>query len=155
MELTSLEYANLIAWIASVKHGVNLGKTQLQKLLFMFYGVCFAKFGDPPFRDDTPKAFPFGPVFPRPYKRYIGYPVDLTQKDKDCFMQKPEVLKVAVGIVDEFYKCSATRLSEWSHRDGSPWKEAVYRDNCPAWGREIDADKIKGFFSNPDWKIGI
>ena len=70
-------------------------------------------------------------------------------------MQHQEILKVAVEIVDEFSGYSATRLSEWSHKDGSPWKEAVYRDGQPAWGREISADKIKEFFSKPDWKIGI
>ncbi len=155
MNPTSLDYANLIAWIALTKHGVRLGKTQLQKLLYIFYGLALARFNDVPFNDDTPKAFPFGPVFPRSYKRYDGTVRSLTQTDKDLFMQKVDLLRLATWVTDNFGMLSATTLSEWSHRDEAPWKKAVYRDNTPAWGREITREDILDYFRRTDWNVGL
>lgn len=155
MELSSIEYAKLIAWLSLAKHNVTLGKTQLQKLLFIFYGLCLAEYNIVPFADDTPKAFPFGPVFPRPYKRYSGVVGNLTMEEKSKFIESPNLLKLATNVVDEFCRFSAMRLSEWSHREGSPWKKAVYRDGKPAWGREIDKSDIEDFFKRADWRIGL
>lgn len=155
MNPTSLDYANLIAWIALTKHGVRLGKTQLQKLLYIFYGLALAQTGMVPFNDDTPKAFPFGPVFPRSYKRYDGTIRSLTQADKDSFMKNVDLLRLATWVTDSFSKLSATSLSEWSHREGAPWKKAVYRDNTPAWGREIIKDDILDYFRRADWNHGL
>ena len=155
MNPTSLDYANLIAWIALTKHGVRLGKTQLQKLLFIFYGLALAQSGQPPFDDDTPKAFPFGPVFPRTYKRYDGTVRALTQEDKNRFMMNVDLLTLITRVTDSFCMHTAARLSEWSHRDGAPWKLAVYRDGNPAWGREILNADIAEFFNRPDWNLGL
>lgn len=154
-KLTSLDYANLIAWLAMVKHGVHLGKTQLQKLLYIFYGKCLASNGNPPFDDDTPKAFPFGPVFPRSYKRYFGFPAELNQDDKNRFAQKPDILKTAVEVVDSFHMHTASRLSEWTHITDGPWYRAVYSGDKPAWGREISKENITEFFRKEDWKNGL
>lgn len=155
MNPTSLDYANLIAWIALMKHGVRLGKTQLQKLMYIFYGLAIAKNGNPPFDDDTPKAFPFGPVFPRSYKRFDGTVRDLTQTDKDSFMQNADLLKLATWVTDSFCMHSATTLSEWSHKDDAPWKKTVYRDNKPAWGREISTEDISEYFNRDNWYLGL
>lgn len=152
---TSLDYANLIAWIALTKHGVRLGKTQLQKLLFIFYGRALAETGETPFLDDKPKAFPFGPVFPRSYKKYMGNVRDLTQADKDQFMLNINLLTLATRVVDRFCFHTASQLSEWSHRDGAPWKQTVYRDNQPAWGREMLDEEISTFFNRSDWDLGL
>ena len=154
MELSSLEYAKLIMWLAITKHNVYLGKTQLQKLLFIFYGRCLAM-GVMPFRDDTPKAFPYGPVFPRSFKRDYTCNYDLTQEEKGMFIQTPDILRLVVSVVEEFCHISATRLSEWSHRDNSPWKKAVYRGDKPAWGREISEADIRNYFNREDWKVGL
>lgn len=155
MELSSLEYAKLIAWLAFTKHNTYLGKTQLQKLLFIFYGLCLANGFGVPFRDDTPKAFPYGPVFPRSFKRDYFAHWDLTQEEKGMFIQYPDFLRLAVAVVSEFCRYSASRLSEWSHREGSPWKKTVYRDDNPAWGREIDQNDIESFFKKEDWRVGL
>lgn len=155
MNPTSLDYANLIAWIALTKHGVRLGKTQLQKLLYIFYGLALVQTGEVPFNDDTPKAFPFGPVFPRSYKKYSGTIKDLTQEDKDNFMKNVDLLSLVTWVVDTFCMYTASQLSEWSHRDGAPWKLAVYRDNAPAWGREMLNSDIADFFNRSDWSLGL
>lgn len=69
MKLTSLDYADLLNWIAYNKYGALLNKTQINKLLFICYGMYLAATGGKVlFEDDTPKAWPYGPVFPRVYK---------------------------------------------------------------------------------------
>lgn len=70
-------------------------------------------------------------------------------------MEDKEALRRAIGVVDNYHSLSASHLSEWSHREGSPWKKAVYRDNTPAWGREIDKKDVESFFRNPNWNQGL
>lgn len=157
MELNSLAYVRLIAWIAAFKHRVILNKTQMQKLLFMCYGQALAMEGTPLFADDTPKAWPFGPVFPRSYKRYEEVmPSDLSSDEKNRFAQNIPILQMIARTVAEYCHVSATRLSDWSHSKGSPWWNTVFdpKDGS-AWNREISLEMIRSYFQNDDWKIGI
>lgn len=157
MELNSLEYVKLIAWIAAFKHRVILNKTQMQKLLFMCYGQALVIEERPLFTDDTPKAWPFGPVFPRSYKRYEEVmPSDLSSEEKNRFAQNIPVLKMIAQTVADYCHVSATRLSDWSHSKGSPWWNTVFdpKDGS-AWNREISLDMIKSYFQNDDWRMGI
>lgn len=55
MKLTSLDYADLFNWIAYNKYVVQLDKMQINKLLFMCYGMYLAATGGKVlFEDDTP-----------------------------------------------------------------------------------------------------
>lgn len=156
VEQTSIDFTRLIAWIAYFKHGVILNKTQMQKLLFMCYGQALVLSGKPLFRDDTPKAWPFGPVFPRSYKRYEEHvPEDLAIEEKRQFASSPEVLRMVAQTVADYCRVSATRLSDWSHRSGSPWQKTVFLDGKAAWNREIGDEMIKEYFSTPNWRAGI
>lgn len=157
MELNSLEYVKLIAWIAAFKHRVILNKTQMQKLLFMCYGQALVMEGKPLFADDTPKAWPFGPVFPRSYKRYEEVmPIDLSSEEKDRFAQNIPILQMIAKTVADYCHVSATRLSDWSHSSGSPWWKTVFDpDKGSAWNRVIEDDLIKSYFQNEDWRIDI
>ena len=156
MELSSLEYTKLIAWIAAFKHRVILNKTQMQKLLFMCYGQALATENKPLFDDDTPKAWPFGPVFPRSYKHYEEImPSDLSPEEKDRFAQDIPILQMIARTVSQYCHVSATRLSDWSHSKGSPWWNTVFAPEGSAWNREISLDLIKSYFQNEDWRSGI
>lgn len=156
MELTSLDYTKLIAWIAAFKHRVILNKTQMQKLLFMCYGQALVLENRPLFTDDTPKAWPFGPVFPRSYKRYEEtLPDDLTDEDKRRFSENRDVLLMIAQTVANFCHTSATRLSEWSHQPGSPWQQTVFSGDNPEWNRPIPPQIIQEYFSNSNWSSGI
>ena len=116
MELTSLDYIKLIAWIAAFKHRVILNKTQIQKLLFMCYGQALAMVHRPLFDDDIPRAWPFGPVFPRSYKYYEEVmPADLSIEEKNHFAQNIPLLRMIARTVADYCHVSATRLSDWSH----------------------------------------
>lgn len=69
MALTSIDYARLIQYTAQRKHMVLLNKTQINKILFYVYGAYLADTGKALFSDDTPKAWTYGPVFPKPNKK--------------------------------------------------------------------------------------
>lgn len=157
MELTSLEYVCLLAWIAFSRHNVILNKTQMQKLLFMCYGQALVMDGGRLlFRDDIPRAWPFGPVFPRSYQWYEErIPRDLTDEEKRQFVAEPNILRMISRTVAEYCHISATRLSYWSHQNGSPWQQTVFSGNRPEWNREIRQNVIIEYFSNPNWRTGI
>lgn len=150
--LKSLDYVRLIAWLAYFKFRIILNKTQMQKLLFICYGLSAAK-NKIMFPDDTPKAWPFGPVFPRSYKNYDEtVPADLSENDKKRFAEEPDILRIVSYVVDNFHSYSATRLSEWSHRQGGPWFKTVFPEGGrTAWNREISTDEIKNYFSDNRW----
>lgn len=156
MELTSLDYMRLIAWIAAFKHKVILNKTQMQKMLFMCYGQALAMGSRRLFTDDTPKAWPFGPVFPISYKRYEEImPTDLSAEEKTRFAQNIPILQMIARTVSDYCHISATRLSDWSHSKGSPWWKTVFAPQGSAWNREISDDLIQSYFQNDSWRSGI
>lgn len=152
IELTSIDYVRLIAWLAYYKRGLILNKTQMQKLLFMCYGQAQVINDAPLFIDDTPKAWPFGPVFPRSYKRYEeNIPSDLTIEEKRRFAGDVRVLSMIARTVTSYARYSASRLSDWSHLKDGPWYKTVFGGDKPAWNREIPAELIHEYFSNPNW----
>lgn len=158
MVLNSLNYVRLISWLAYNKHKTILNKTQMQKLLFICYGLYYSKYDKPLFDDDNPKAWPFGPVFPRSYKRYVEeIPMDLSKDEKSAFLEDRTTLQLITKVVDSYYCYSASTLSEWSHRKDSPWAKTVFSDsdNSIQWNKEIDSSTIKNFFGSEKWKVGL
>lgn len=154
MELQSTNYARLIAWLAYNKHHVILGKTQLQKLLFICYGCNLAQGRGKLFDDDIPKAWPFGPVFPKTYKRYQPENIELSNDEKATFANNLPTLQMIVKIVDNYYNRSAVQLTAWSHKDGSPWRKTFIK-NKKKWNCEIEEDDIKEYFSSTIWNEGL
>lgn len=123
----------------------------------MCYGQALADGGKPLFSDDTPKAWPFGPVFPRTYKRYEEQqPENLTEEMKQRFAEDADRLRMIAATVSKYSHVSALRLSEWSHTKGSPWWITVFdEERGTGWNREITPEIIKDYFSNPSWQVGI
>lgn len=153
MKLTSIECANIVNWIAFHKYNVALNKTQMQKILYLIYGIYLSTTQDKLFVDDTPKAWPFGPVFPRVNKYYT--PGVIPSKES-LSLSKIEDNTVAFDIikyvVEKFYKFSAIRLSEWSHSENGPWYKTVYGEGKSSsnsevkWNVEISDELIKNYF---------
>lgn len=156
VDLTSLDYMRLIAWMAYFRNGVILNKTQMQKLLFICYGVGLADKPDCPiFTDDTPKAWPFGPVFPITYKRYVeNYPTPLTETEKVKFTDSVGNLAQVDEIVSKYCHYPSVRLSGWSHQTGSPWAQTVFAKEGVKWNRPISLDAISEYFKG-DWSKGL
>lgn len=150
-KLTSIDYANIINWIAYNKFGVLLNKTQMQKILFISYGVYLATYDTKLFEDDTPKAWPFGPVFPRVNKHFNpGIPKSINEDLKQGIIKNENAVRTIISVVEKYHKYSAKTLSEWSHQPGGPWSQTVYGENAEKkeiqWNLPIEDDKIKIFF---------
>lgn len=150
--LNSIDYSDLISWTAYHKYGVLLNKTQMQKLLFMCYGWYIAATGKPLFTDDTPKAWPFGPVFPRVNKRFIPGvpPKGFSEEKKREFLNDHTSMGIVIKIVEKYHNVSAHDLSEWSHQEGGPWHQTIYgkdeKNTSIKWNQIISDEIIKDYF---------
>lgn len=157
MELTSINYAKLIAWLAFNKHRITLNRTQLQKILFVCYGLYLANHPDKSlFNDDKPQAWPFGPVFPRSYNRYnsiIG--CELTTEEKKEFLKDRDTLGMIVRITDKLCYYTARSLTAWSHQPDTPWSKVVIQDGEVHWKTKLNDEDIKRYFSSDAWKQGL
>lgn len=159
MELKSIDYARLIQYAAQKLHLTKLNKTQINKILFYVYGVYYAEKKKKLFEDDSPKVWPYGPVFPIVNKRVnvneiiTSFPPETVKefnKDKDA-------LNLVKSAVDAMYDMSAIALTRWSHSEGSPWYNSLYiKDENGKitgqnkWNSPIDLKYIKEYFSNKD-----
>lgn len=155
VKCTSLDILRLITWIAYYKNNVILNKTQVQKILYICYGLSLAKSRTPLFEDDTPKAWPFGPVFPITYRRYIEhYPAPITEEEKKKFGEIP-IINDIFKVVNRYCHYTSKSLSEWSHQIGGPWWQEVYKDGTGAkWNNQIPNDSICKFFEG-EWNKGL
>jgi uncharacterized phage-associated protein len=103
------------------KEGIILNVTKVQKLLFIAYGVYLAATGHI-LLDESPKAWPFGPVFPKTRTK-VDYG-QIIAIDHSCFekiAQDDFVTKLFEDLINTYSPTSASALSEWSHMEGSPW----------------------------------
>lgn len=151
VELTSINYAELLKYLAYTRHKVVLNNTQVNKLLFMCYGCVLALTGKQMFTDDTPKAWPYGPVFPKVFKRYTPDVHFLSEKEKDVFRNNPDTLRVCTQIVDKYHILSAYQLSVWSHQENGPWYKTVNynkKDGKVQWNKVIPDELIKSYFKD-------
>lgn len=162
MKLTSIDYARLIQYTAQRKHMVLLNKTQINKILFYVYGAYLADTGKPLFDDDTPKAWTYGPVFPRPNKAVdISEVIKSFPKDKiESYKSNKKALDITIKSVDNMYDRSALSLTKWSHVEGSPWYNTIYDKDGNGnvisqkpWNTRIEDKLIKDYFSRQENRI--
>lgn len=146
-KLTSLECSDIINWIAFKKHSVALNKTQMQKILYLCYGIYYAQSNTTLFDDDSPRAWPFGPVFPRVNKNFEpGFIKDIQPSVINKLKADNRAFNTIVDAVKRYHKYSATYLSAWSHKEDGPWYGTVYGDGTAEWNKEISKADIKDYF---------
>jgi uncharacterized phage-associated protein len=128
------------------ERGKVLNTTKVQKMLYIIYSYFLAKH-DYQIFSETPKAWPYGPVFPR------------TRKKVDCIIQKlddPELSDIKSdttivdkfnSVIDKYSKFTASELSDWSHMEGSPWDKTT-KESDFKWGDFIPNEYISDYFSN-------
>lgn len=163
VELTSLDFARLIQFAAQKFYKMLLNKTQINKILFYVYGVYLVKTnGNHLFSDDTPKAWPFGPVFPRVYKKIAtdevvtGFPPEIVS----AFQNNQEALTIIEEAVRSMHDMSAYDLTKWSHEEGSPWYRTIYNLDQEGniisqnpWNSKIEDDVIMDYFSKEEHRF--
>lgn len=130
------------------KHGNTLNMTQVQKLLYIAYGSILQKYNFP-FIDEHPRAWPFGPVFPKTRNtKHIDYDKqeDLSDHDFSQIKNDCEINEVLEHVVTKYSTVSAGALSSWSHSPGGPW-DRVVRETNEKWNTVIPDEYIREYFT--------
>ena len=129
------------------KDGKVITQLYVQKLMFIFEAYYMNVTNENKLYDCKFKAWNFGPVAPRLYKRYKNYGKDdirLSKEEEEAGNQISEQKK---QIMKELYKTfkdfSAMELVSFTHAEGSPWKEVW--DSNP-YG-DISKESMKEWFS--------
>jgi len=145
MKYNSYEIARYIMYLCEQKKQNDAryvyNNTKIQKLLFAVYGTLLARFGKA-FIDESPKMWPYGPVFPRVFNKIKEEGFQAKPLVCDC---SEEIIEYINRTIDFFGKYSATTLSNWSHEPDSPWSRTreVYGDD---WNKDIQPMDIKEYF---------
>lgn len=141
MRYDSLDFAAHIARLCN-KFGYTYNNTKIQKLLYCCYGCVLAKFGER-IVDEYPRAWQYGPVFPRVFN-FIHKKKNLLDREEIDTLS-PEVGAFVEEVVKMFGKYKAVSLSDWTHKDGSPWDAVVNKMGCGLQG-VIPDEIIEDYF---------
>ncbi len=133
--------ANYVRAVAGA-NGFSLNVTQVQKILYIIYGAFLGK-NDRIVLDETPQAWPYGPVFPcarskadySRIRKVEDINIDLLSEDKTVIDE----------IVSKYSKYPAGQLSKWSHTKDSPWDKTT-KEIGFKWGTPIPVAYIKEYF---------
>jgi uncharacterized phage-associated protein len=135
----------IVAYLNS--RGADVNMTKIQKLTYIVYGTYLAVKGER-LVDEHPRAWPYGPVFPTARKQLSRQDlnsIDLSDSDLGVIKSDPDVVHVMEAVFRTFGRLSAGVLSEWSHRDGSPWERTVSSEGFN-WNDPIDDESVKSHF---------
>lgn len=126
------------------KNNISYNNTKIQKLLYCVYGVMLA-WKDIRVCDEYPRAWTYGPVFPKVFN-YIYKKKNIAEFSTTIFEGEYEELKTAVHrVLEVFGSLSASELSAWTHREGSPWWKVVKLGNA-GWNSFMPDEYIKEYF---------
>jgi len=125
---------------------------KLQKMVYFAHGLHLAMHGKPLVNEEF-EAWKFGPVVPDIYSTYKQWGSAMINQDNDDVLMwalnrtdsdvLADSVEEAINMTWEITKdVSGFRLSEWTHADGGPWKQA-YKPyyNCP-----IPNESIQQYF---------
>jgi len=144
--MKTLELAKDIAFLCQ-KNNYQFNNTKIQKLLYLFVGFCLINNIDEIYDiDEKPKIWPYGPVFPRVHKRYQNE-IKKCQQDFIKSVSDEKIKEILEQTVKKWGNISAAVLSDWSHRQGSPWHDLA-TIKIAKWNTEIDLEDIKIYFKN-------
>jgi len=135
----------IAAYFNDKRADVNI--TKIQKLTYIAYGSYLAIF-DARLIDEHPQAWPYGPVFPTTRKHLLKTDLNAISLQDTDFKEISSDRDI-VSLIDMIYKTfgswSAASLSDWSHKEGSPWEKTVSSKSF-RWGDKINDDYIKSYF---------
>lgn len=149
MQNTLNKYDSVIAakylLALAYQKGIVLNVTKVQKMLFIAYGYFIANHNHT-LLTENPKAWPFGPVFPRTRKKIdFGKVITLSDTDLEGIKKDELVTDIFNNIIDKYSKYSASQLSDWSHMKDSPWDKTTKQSGFD-WNQTIPDDFIKEYF---------
>ena len=128
-KLSSLDVSRYIRFLAMNRYHVALNRTQVNILLY----VCFAYYHvlnnstESPLSDaEAPKAWLYGPTFPRAYNLFDDYNFSIKTRVKSRIEQDPMWSRIVPFVVDKFRRYSSFDLVRWVQRVGTPWHVTVF-----------------------------
>lgn len=123
---TCFDSNDVMAHILGVcqKKGINWNATKAQKLLYCCYGIVLAAF-DEKLTEETPKAWQYGPVFPRTFNGLRKNRIIPGEDHGFSVSCNPKWLSLIDQTISTYGQFSASELSTWSHKPGSPWARAT------------------------------
>lgn len=133
----------------ATRKGYFINQTKLQKLLYILYGGYLTNFNES-LLNEHPKAWPYGPVFPRVQKKFakVGGNLDYANIDSEEYADinaDNNVRLLIDDVLKTFGQWTAQTLSIWSHKEGSPWAQALAANNME-YNAVISDDSIKEYF---------
>ena len=132
----------------AVQKGYFMNQTKLQKLLYIVYGAYLTQYEES-LVDEQPRAWPYGPVFPRVQQQFakvrnLAY-ADIASADYEPIRENGKLRSLIDNVIQTFGDWTAQALSEWSHKQGSPWAIAFANNNM-RYNAVISAESIKEYF---------
>ena len=107
-------------------HSVNV--TKLQKWLYICYGLFLAAY-DMQLFNDRPKAWDYGPVFPRVHKQQTKNLLEKLVPNANLDNLMPDIRDkcnaVADAVLKYFGDWSAMELVNWTHSPNKAWDKTV------------------------------
>lgn len=142
----STDVALHLAAVANERR-VSINMTKIQKLLYITYGVFLRVYRER-LLNEHPQAWPYGPVFPTTRNRLLKLDLySITAQDVPQEVRTDAQLQEIIAFVfASFGGWNAGQLSEWSHRQGSPWEKTTNREGF-VWGGAISDDLIYDYFA--------
>jgi len=127
----SIEFAkyiiNRFLFLNIDKNGkTTLSETKLHKLMYICDGLLLS--ADINLIGENPKAWNYGPVYPRVNNWLKKKPDALEKRHDDISEDSPEIKDVIVlidTVINSWGLWPAYKLSNWSHSPGSPWEKAL------------------------------
>ena len=150
-QYNSILVAKFLVALAAQK-GISINVTKTQKILFILYAFYITK--NRVIFDERPKAWPFGPVFPKTRKKVdYNLPADINSPEFDEIREDAEFLQSCNSVIDTFGQNTAGQLTEWSHKEGSPWDKTTKLPGFKS-GDPIHDELIKEYFT-PLFHVGV
>jgi len=152
-----MPYSAATIAFAFVKKGIEEGKAvtqmKLQKMVYFAQGYHLAKYSLPLIEEEF-EAWKYGPVIPSIYQLYKLYgsePIIDTSLITDLAFLERKLLSLDTKAIEAINytwqvtkNLSASNLSAWTHKEGSPW----YKAYTPALSSiKINNNNIKDYFS--------
>lgn len=142
LNLDSITVGRAIRY-AGIQNGFQFNKTQINKLLYIAYGMLLVRRKER-LTAEHPAAWPYGPVFPRMNTKIkLSDPI----ADKEYNALPDTVRSLIDEVVKKYGHFNARTLSNWSHKDGSPWAKAEDRAEGK-WNEKLDDEDIFNYFFN-------
>lgn len=89
----------------------------------------------------------YGPVYPNVYKWFVfsNSNYEISDKIQAKFDSNEKIQAVCGKIFKVFKNWTAGDLSTWTHKDGTPWRKALDRNNGD-FNCVIDKDDMRKYF---------